>query len=166
MSLWHPGYATVVLPDGLIPDGIKKPIWWWYCNGPGPLWGQVCLFGQAAALNTVHSATHGTQQMNRAQGTLHSWVIIGRAGKCFVAMLGSPTDQKNVKDKLPTPSPYGQRALHDYYRFLALKSSKTLSVTQALPLLNPLSQWVPTDGFTDECLLTGRKWYINQSGEN
>ena len=99
----------------------KKPIWWWYCNGPGPLWGQVCLFGQVAALNTVHSGTHGTEQMKRAQGTLHSRVIIRRAGKCFVAMLGSPTDQKNIKDKLPTPSLYGQRTLHP--RLLLISSS-------------------------------------------
>lgn len=71
-----------------------KAIWWGYCNGPGPLWGEVCLFGQVSVLRMVHSGTRMTEKMNMAQDTLHMWVVTRRAGKCSMAMLGEHIDDK------------------------------------------------------------------------
>lgn len=52
----------------------------------------------------LHSLRY-TQEGADEQGTLKTRVIIRRVGKCFVAMLCSPTEQKKVQDKRPAPSP-------------------------------------------------------------
>ena len=46
-----------------------------------------------------HLSLRYTQDRADEQGTLQTRVIIRRVGKCFVAMLCSPTEQKKVQDK-------------------------------------------------------------------
>lgn len=67
-----------------------KAIWWGCRNGPGPLWGEVCLFGQVTVLHTVHSGTHTAEKMNTAQGTPPASRHQEGWG-CSVAMCGQHT---------------------------------------------------------------------------